>query len=209
MDTSLTPMENALDRPGPLLLVIADGFGCAPNDPSNAIAEADTPRLDELTTSKLSMELLAHGKAVGLPTDGDMGNSEVGHNALGAGRIFDQGAKLVNNAIANRSMFEGTAWQSVITSGQQGTLHFIGLHSDGNVHSHNDHLYAMLREAADSGVTSCAVHILHDGRDVDVRSALTYIEATESVISEINQACLLYTSPSPRDKRQSRMPSSA
>ena len=188
MDTSLTPMENALDRPGPLLLVIADGFGCAPNDPSNAIAEADTPRLDELTTSKLSMELLAHGKAVGLPTDGDMGNSEVGHNALGAGRIFDQGAKLVNNAIANRSMFEGTAWQSVITSGQQGTLHFIGLHSDGNVHSHNDHLYAMLREAADSGVTSCAVHILHDGRDVDVRSALTYIEATESVISEINQA---------------------
>ena len=104
MDTSLTPMENALDRPGPLLLVIADGFGCAPNDPSNAIAEADTPRLDELTTSKLSMELLAHGKAVGLPTDGDMGNSEVGHNALGAGRIFDQGAKLVNNAIANRSM---------------------------------------------------------------------------------------------------------
>ena len=188
MSLDLTASDNPLTRPGPLLLVIADGFGCAADAPSNAIAEADTPRLDQLTTSKVSMELLAHGKAVGLPTDADMGNSEVGHNALGAGRIFDQGAKLVNNAISTRSMFEGAAWQSAIASGTGGTLHFIGLHSDGNVHSHNHHLYAMLREAADSGVKSCAVHILHDGRDVDVRSALTYIEATEAVLSEINQA---------------------
>ena len=151
MTTSLTKSENPIERPGPLLLVIADGFGCAPDDPSNAIAQAESPRIDALTTSKLSMELLAHGKAVGLPTDGDMGNSEVGHNALGAGRIFAQGAKLVNKAIDDRSMFAGSHWTSVVAAGTEGTLHFIGLHSD----------------------------------------------------------CLLYTSPSPRDKRQSRMPSSA
>ena len=186
MTTSLTPFENPLTRPGPLLLVIADGFGCAPDDPSNAISEADSPRLDALLSSPLARELLAHGKAVGLPTDGDMGNSEVGHNALGAGRIFAQGAKLVNQAIESRSMFEGQAWQSVIAAGKQGTLHLLGLHSDGNVHSHTDHLYAMIREAAEAGVTDCAVHILHDGRDVAVRSALTYIEATEAVIAEIN-----------------------
>ena len=170
------------------MLVIADGFGCAPDDPSNAIAQAESPRIDALTTSKLSMELLAHGKAVGLPTDGDMGNSEVGHNALGAGRIFAQGAKLVNKAIDDRSMFAGSHWTSVVAAGTEGTLHFIGLHSDGNVHSHTDHLYAMLREAAESGVKSCAVHVLHDGRDVEVRSALRYIEATEAVLAEINAA---------------------
>ena len=186
MTTTLHKLEKPIERPGPLLLVIADGFGCAPDDPSNAIAQAESPRLDALTTSKLSMELLAHGKAVGLPTDGDMGNSEVGHNALGAGRVFAQGAKLVNKAIDDRSMFEGTAWTSVLDAGREGTLHLIGLHSDGNVHSHTDHLYAMLREAAESGVTSCAVHILHDGRDVEVRSALRYIDATEAVLAEIN-----------------------
>jgi len=132
------------------------------------------------------MELLAHGPAVGLPSEGDMGNSEVGHNALGAGRVFEQGAKLVNKAIADRSMFEGDVWQEVIESGRAGTLHFLGLHSDGNVHSHTDHLYAMLREAAASGVRECAVHILHDGRDVPIRSALGYIEATEAELSVIN-----------------------
>ncbi len=188
MTISLSRPDNPIERPGPLLVVIADGFGCAPNDPSNAIAQADSPRIDALTTSKLSRELLAHGTAVGLPTNGDMGNSEVGHNALGAGRVFAQGAKLVNKAIDDRSMFDGQAWTSVIAAGSTGTLHFVGLHSDGNVHSHTDHLYAMLREAAASGVTSCAVHILHDGRDVEIRSALRYIDATEAVLAEINAA---------------------
>ncbi len=184
---SLRPSELSLKRPGPLLLVIADGFGCADAGPSNAITEAATPRLDELMTSKLSTQLLAHGPAVGLPTEGDMGNSEVGHNALGAGRVFAQGAKLVNKAIADSSMFDGDAWKNVVASGSSGTLHFLGLHSDGNVHSHTKHLYAMLRRAAADGVTSCAVHILHDGRDVAIRSALLYIDATEAVLEEINR----------------------
>ena len=184
MELSLEKLDSAVDREGPLLLVIADGFGCAEYAPSNAIAMAETPNIDALLAG--SIELAAHGPAVGLPTDGDMGNSEVGHNALGAGRIFAQGAKLVNKAIAEGTMFEGEIWQDVIASGRENTLHFLGLHSDGNVHSHTDHLYAMLREAGDAGVTSCAVHILLDGRDVDARSALGYIEATEAVLAEIN-----------------------
>ncbi len=187
MALELDPHPSFAGRPGPLLLVIADGVGVAPADPSNAIAAADTPTLDKLTQSELSTELAAHGPAVGLPSDDDMGNSEVGHNALGAGRVFAQGAKLVNRAIESGSLFESPVWKQVIEHGRAGTLHLIGLHSDGNVHSHNEHLYALLRQAADEGVTSAAVHILHDGRDVPSRSALAYIELTERVLAEINE----------------------
>ena len=173
-------------RPGPLLLVIADGVGVAPDGPSNAVSLAATPTLDGLTSGELYTELAAHGPAVGLPTDDDMGNSEVGHNALGAGRVFAQGAKLVNRAIESGALFEGPVWKQAIEHARNGTMHFIGLHSDGNVHSNNEHLYAMLRRAADEGVTSAAVHILHDGRDVPSQSALVYIALTEQVLSEIN-----------------------
>ena len=186
MDLSLHRLDWFTRRPGPLLVVVADGFGCAPAGPSNAISEANTPTLDTLLTGPFMTELAAHGPAVGLPTDDDMGNSEVGHNALGAGRIFDQGAKLVNHAIASRELFASPVWKTAIDRAQAGTLHFLGLHSDGNVHSHTDHLYAMLRAAAAQGVRSCAVHILLDGRDVDSRSALVYITATEEVLAEIN-----------------------
>jgi 2,3-bisphosphoglycerate-independent phosphoglycerate mutase len=173
-------------RPGPLLLVIADGVGVAPDDPSNAVAVADTPHLDRLTRSELATELAAHGPAVGLPSDDDMGNSEVGHNALGAGRVFAQGAKLVNQAIETGAIFESPVWKGAIDHGRTGTMHFIGLHSDGNVHSNNAHLYAMLRRAAAEGVTRARVHILHDGRDVPSTSALAYIALTEGVLEEIN-----------------------
>lgn len=186
MSLSLTPLPNPVTRTGPLLLVIADGFGCAAHEPSNAIAMAETPNLDALLAD--SIELRAHGTAVGLPSDGDMGNSEVGHNALGAGRVFAQGAKLVNKAIAEGTMFTGEVWRDVVSSGTENTLHFLGLHSDGGVHSHTDHLYAMLRAAAAAGVTDCAVHILLDGRDVEARSALGYLERTEAVLSEINDS---------------------
>ncbi len=115
-----------------------------------------------------------------------MGNSEVGHNAIGAGRVFDQGARLVNRAIATGEMFESPVWREAIEHARAGTLHMIGLHSDGNVHSHLAHLYAMLHRAADEGVTSAAVHILHDGRDVPARSARMYIDRTEHELAEIN-----------------------
>ena len=188
MTLSLSKHPSFSGRPGPVLVVVADGVGVAPPGESNAVTEADTPTLDRLTSTELYTELAAHGPAVGLPTDDDMGNSEVGHNALGAGRIFAQGAKLVNKALADGSIFETDVWKSAIRHGRDGTLHLIGLHSDGGVHSTNQHLYQLLRKAADQGVTSCAVHILHDGRDVAARSALGYIEATEAELAGINKA---------------------
>ncbi len=189
MELHLDPHPSFSPRPGPLLLVVADGVGVAPPAESNAVTLAHTPVLDALVDSERSTELRAHGVAVGLPTDDDMGNSEVGHNALGAGRIFDQGAKLVNAALADGTIYASPVWAEAIeraTSG--GTLHFLGLHSDGNVHSHTDHLYAMLRQAATEGVTTARVHVLLDGRDVGARSALTYIAATEAVLAELNEA---------------------
>lgn len=155
--------------------------------PSNAVTEAATPLLDQFAASALYTELKAHGPAVGLPTDDDMGNSEVGHNALGAGRIFAQGAKLVNKSISDGSLFLTEAWKQAITQGKAGTLHFLGLHSDGGVHSNTAHLYQMLDQAAEEGVTSVAVHILLDGRDVGARSALDYIAQTEQVLTKINE----------------------
>ncbi|MCU1358982.1 MAG: hypothetical protein JWN99_271, partial [Ilumatobacteraceae bacterium] len=174
-------------RPGPLLLIIADGVGIAPPGPSNAVTEADTPTLDALLASPLSTSLLAHGVAVGLPSDDDMGNSEVGHNALGAGRIFAQGAKLVNKALADGSLFATEVWRTAVQHGREHTMHFIGLHSDGGVHSSNEQLYQLLEQAAREGVRRARVHILLDGRDVPARSALDYIAQTEQVLQKINE----------------------
>lgn len=190
MALHLDPHPSFTGRTGPVLIVVADGVGVAPEGPSNAVTEAITPTLDRLNSSELATEIAAHGPAVGLPTDDDMGNSEVGHNAIGAGRVFAQGAKLVAAALDNGSMFESSVWKQAVErcagADNPGTLHFIGLHSDGGVHSNTAHLYAMLRRAASEDVQSVAVHILHDGRDVGARSALTYIEATEAVLAELN-----------------------
>ena len=188
MTLSLRRLPSVTPRPGPVLVVVADGVGIAPAGPSNAVSEASTPTLDELVAGPRSTELAAHGTAVGLPSDDDMGNSEVGHNALGAGRVFAQGAKLVNRAIDDGVLFDSDLWAELIERGRAGTLHLLGLHSDGNVHSHTDHLYALLRAAAAAGLVRARVHILLDGRDVPARSALTYIEATEAVLAELNAA---------------------
>ncbi|MCP5026378.1 MAG: 2,3-bisphosphoglycerate-independent phosphoglycerate mutase [Actinomycetia bacterium] len=174
-------------RPGPVLLVIADGVGVAADGPWNAVTEAATPVLDGLFGSELYCQLLAHGPAVGLPSDDDMGNSEVGHNALGAGRIFAQGAKLVNQAMADGRIWQSGVWVDSVNQARGGTLHILGLHSDGNVHSHNDHLYQLLERAAHEGVTRTRVHILLDGRDVPARSALDYIAQTEQVLEKLNE----------------------
>ncbi len=127
--------------------------------------------------------LKAHGLAVGLPSDEDMGNSEVGHNALGAGRVFAQGAKLVNAAIASGAIFRGAAWRSVTErAASGGTVHLIGLLSDGNVHSHINHLFAMLDRLAADLVGRVRVHVLADGRDVGERSVLGYLEPLEDCL---------------------------
>ncbi len=175
-------------RKGPVVILVADGVGIAPAGPSNAVTEANTPTLDKLTSQTLYTELAAHGTAVGLPSDDDMGNSEVGHNALGAGRIFAQGAKLVNQALASGEVFETEVWKKAIEHGRSNTLHLLGLHSDGNIHAHTKHLYALMVKAAEQGVTDCCIHVLLDGRDVAARSALIFIEQTEALIDKINRA---------------------
>ncbi|MBU1432360.1 2,3-bisphosphoglycerate-independent phosphoglycerate mutase [Myxococcota bacterium] len=183
-----TLKKNGLRLNAPLLTVVMDGVGLGPDDAGNAVRRAYTPVLDRLLAQHPNLSLAAHGRAVGLPSDADMGNSEVGHNALGAGRIFEQGAQLVNVAIDSGALFEGEAWrwlvEGVKASGEP--LHFIGLLSDGNVHSHERHLHAMLRAAAQEGVAAARVHALLDGRDVGERSALTYFDRLEVVLAEIN-----------------------
>jgi len=164
-----------------------DGYGIGEDYPGNAIARAMKPNLDRYFQQGLYTQLDAHGLAVGLPAADDMGNSEVGHNALGAGRIFAQGAKLVNQAIEEGSIFQSEVWRTIVKKHQSGnTLHFIGLLSDGNVHSHIRHLFAMLDQAAHSKITMVRIHILLDGRDVAEKSALAYIHALEEKLSSIN-----------------------
>jgi 2,3-bisphosphoglycerate-independent phosphoglycerate mutase len=163
-----------------------DGVGIGPGDEYDAVSTARTPTLDRLRATSLWRPIAAHGRAVGLVSDDDMGNSEVGHNALGAGRIFAQGAKLVNQALATGSLFTTEVWRTAVDHGRAHTMHFIGLHSDGNVHSNNEQLYQLLERAAVEGVQRARVHILLDGRDVPARSALDYIAQTEQVLRKIN-----------------------
>jgi 2,3-bisphosphoglycerate-independent phosphoglycerate mutase len=124
-----------------------------------------------------------------MPSDNDMGNSEVGHNAIGCGRVFEQGAALVNQSIADGSLFKGQAWQDLIANARREgqCLHLMGLLSDGNVHSHIDHLEALLAEAGRSGLKTVRVHVLLDGRDVPSTSALTYIDRLEHVLTNLNR----------------------
>lgn len=187
-DLKLRRLEGYRDFSGPVVFVIMDGVGIGKRDESDAVHLANTPVLDKLLQEPLYTQLKAHGKAVGLPTDEDMGNSEVGHNALGAGRVFSQGAMLVNDAIATGHIWRGKAWQEVVARGKAGhTVHFIGLLSDGNVHSHIDHLFAMLRETAKEGVPKVRVHPLIDGRDVGERSAPQYVKPTEDLLAELSR----------------------
>lgn len=190
MSYELKKLADFHGRSGPLLLVIMDGMGIGKKDDSDGVFLAKTPVLDELMKSQLYTTLKAHGKAVGMPSDDDMGNSEVGHNALGAGRVFDQGASLAQKSIDSGSIFQTPIWKKLVepVKGENKILHFIGLLSDGNVHSNINHLFALLRRCAEEKVKRVRVHALLDGRDVYEKSALTYIEQTENVLKEINQA---------------------
>ncbi len=199
-----------------LLTVVMDGVGVSPVTWGNAVAHAHTPNMQWLRGAAGYLELAAHGKAVGLPSDSDIGNSEVGHNSIGAGRIFDQGAKLVQQAIdggasgasgesgKSGSMFAGETWREAVqrvagggghteNSAHKKTLHkkilhFIGLLSDGNVHSHEKHLHAMLRQAKKDGVGRVRIHALLDGRDVGQKTAEVYVDRLEKVLAELNSA---------------------
>ena len=175
---------------GPVLTIVMDGVGLAPNTVSNAVATAYTPTLDMLIEKYPMVSLKAHGTAVGLPSDDDMGNSEVGHNALGAGQVFAQGAKLVSQSIESGKMFASDTWTSIVENVKLsgGVLHFIGLFSDGNVHSHIDHLKAMIVRAKEEGVKTVRIHTLIDGRDVGETSALDYVLPFEEFMAGLSDA---------------------
>ncbi len=178
--------------PGPVVVIVMDGYGIPKTDVGSAIAAARKPTLDALFAECPHITLRAHGTAVGMPSDDDMGNSEVGHNAIGAGQVYAQGAALVANAIADGAIWAGEAWQQVVAgakagaNGKEGVLHFIGLFSDGNVHSHIDHLKAMVAQAKAEGVRTVRIHALLDGRDVPETSALDYVVPFEAFLAELS-----------------------
>ena len=170
----------------PIVLVIMDGVGKGDGGSGDAVAVAKTPTLDRLLATCPHTYLKAHGTAVGLPSDDDMGNSEVGHNALGCGQIYSQGAKLVGESIENGALYASATWKDLIANARDKALHFMGLLSDGNVHSNIHHLIALLRQAKAEGVKRAYCHILLDGRDVPATSALEYVDMLEKVLSELS-----------------------
>ena len=169
-----------------VVMVVMDGVGLSDKKEGNAFLNAKTPNLDYLMNNALFTSIYAHGTYVGLPTDSDMGNSEVGHNAIGCGQIYSQGAKLVNEVINNGELYNGATWKDLIDYSKDNTLHFIGLLSDGNVHSHINHLLSMLEQAKKDGIKRVRVHILLDGRDVESTSALKYVDILENKMKELN-----------------------
>ncbi len=172
----------------PIVLVVMDGIGYSVTGLGDAVTLANTPTLDKLLKECPNTKLKAHGSAVGLPSDDDMGNSEVGHNALGCGQIYSQGAKLVNESIESGKMFASSTWNELVDNckANDSTLHFIGLLSDGNVHSNISHLMQMITSAKEMGVKCVKCHVLLDGRDVPATSALTYVDALEAHMASLN-----------------------
>lgn len=193
---SLGPKDGFKKPEGPVALIIMDGVGQAPETDWNAVTTSRTPFLDKLFAGEGPngapahfCELDASGMSVGLPTMGDMGNSEVGHNALGAGRVFDQGAKLVNKAFSSGD-FKSEVWNWLVEpcATEAGTLHLIGLYSDGNVHAHVNHVFQLIDAAIDDGVKRIRVHPLADGRDVSERSALDYFKPLEKRLETLRES---------------------
>ena len=175
---------------GPVVLIVLDGYGLPQSEAGSAIAAARKPTLDRLFAAYPNIRLRAHGTAVGMPSDDDMGNSEVGHNAIGAGQVYSQGAALVSNAIASGAIWQDAAWQQIVAGAQagRGVIHFLGLFSDGNVHSHIDHLKAMVARAKEEGVPTVRIHVLLDGRDVPETSALDYVEPFEAFLKDVSNS---------------------
>ena len=170
----------------PTTLIIMDGFGLRKETDGNAVAAAATPVLDRLFAENAWTELQASGRWVGLP-DGQMGNSEVGHTNIGGGRVVFQDLPRISNAVADGSFFANAAYlHAMETCRAQGTaLHLMGLLSDGGVHSHIEHLYALLRMAKRQGLEKVYIHAFLDGRDVSPSSGAGFVEETVRHCAEI------------------------
>ncbi|RMH52283.1 MAG: 2,3-bisphosphoglycerate-independent phosphoglycerate mutase [Zetaproteobacteria bacterium] len=180
--------EVRTSHPRIVLLVVLDGWGIGDGGPGDAIARADTPNIDRLTANFPHTRLFTHGRFVGLPSDKDLGGSEVGHLTMGAGRVLDQGSTRIGRAIADGSLFTTPVAERLWRCGRQGgTLHLIGLLSDGNIHSHIDHFIAMIEAADARGVGRLRLHALFDGRDVAVQSAERYVARIERLFHRINR----------------------
>ena len=186
MSHTLKPHPSIPMADGPVLVCILDGFGENEfKDSFNAVHSAATPTVDAMRAiGNRFRTVQAHGLAVGLPSDADMGNSEVGHNALGAGQVVKQGASLVDKALASGTMYTLPGWQLISAAFPSNTLHFIGLLSDGGVHSRCDQLYGCIKGAVERGAKKIRVHILTDGRDVPDGSSLRFVAELEEVLSK-------------------------
>jgi 2,3-bisphosphoglycerate-independent phosphoglycerate mutase len=179
--------KNGFSRKGPLVLIIMDGVGIGRKNKYNALHKARTLFLDTLPRSKLSTKLKAHGSFVGLPNNYIMGNSEVGHNAIGAGRIVKQRGLIAKEAILGKSLFQTKKWKALVKKVGKNTLHLIGLVSDGYVHSHMSHLIGLLKGSVASGIKKVRVHALLDGRDMPPQSSLKYIDKLEKELKKIDK----------------------
>ncbi|KAL7582439.1 2,3-bisphosphoglycerate-independent phosphoglycerate mutase [Lactuca sativa] len=170
-------------------MIVLDGWGEASPDKFNCIHVAETPTMDSLKNGAPDKWRLvrAHGTAVGLPTEDDMGNSEVGHNALGAGRIYAQGAKLVDAALESGKIYEDEGFNYIKESFANNTLHLIGLMSDGGVHSRLDQVQLLLKGASERGAKKIRLHVLTDGRDVLDGSSIGFAETLEKELSDLRK----------------------
>jgi len=176
----------------PIALIILDGWGIGrSDDPFNAVARARTPHLTSLFEQYPSTALECSGEAVGLP-EGQMGNSEVGHLNIGAGRVIYQELTRIDKAIRDKTFFVNPVLRQAVEQARNnnGALHLVGLLSDGGVHSHIDHLYALLELARDHGLKNVYVHAMLDGRDVPPACALQYVDALEERMKAMQTGCI-------------------
>eukprot|EP00245_Coleochaete_scutata_P004536 TRINITY_DN17248_c0_g1_i1.p1 TRINITY_DN17248_c0_g1~~TRINITY_DN17248_c0_g1_i1.p1 ORF type:complete len:560 (+),score=122.06 TRINITY_DN17248_c0_g1_i1:227-1906(+) len=180
-----------IPRGKPFLLIVMDGWGENKEDDYNGIYKSDAEFIKGLKAHAPDRwrTIKAHGTAVGLPSDGDMGNSEVGHNAMGAGRIIEQGAKLVDSALHTEKIFEDEGFKFIKEAWDNGgTLHMIGLLSDGGVHSRYDQMIQVVHGAFDRGCKRVRLHILTDGRDVPDGSSIKFVGQLEKDLEQLRTA---------------------
>ncbi len=171
-------------RPKPVILTVLDGWGYSPETKGNAIVQARTPNYDRLLREFPNTLVHTSGPFVGLP-EGQMGNSEVGHLNIGAGRVIHMDITRIDLAIQSGELFQHPLLRKAMERGRARQLHFLGLLSDGGVHSQNEHLYALLRMAKDNGVARVFVHCFMDGRDTPPHSGIGYLRELEAKLREI------------------------
>ena len=170
----------------PTTLIIMDGFGLTEPGPGNAVANASTPNLDRIFRDYPGCKLSASGLDVGLP-EGQMGNSEVGHTNMGAGRVVFQDLPHISRDIESGEFFQNPAYLEAMSNCREwgSALHLMGLLSDGGVHSHITHLFALLKMAKEQGLSKVYVHCFLDGRDVPPSSGKSYVEQLQAKIDEL------------------------